>query len=34
MVSAYAAAVPYAQVLEDEVMGLQADRLRNRRRRS
>jgi (p)ppGpp synthase/HD superfamily hydrolase len=33
MVSAYAAAVPYAQVLEDEVAGLQADRLRNRRRR-
>jgi (p)ppGpp synthase/HD superfamily hydrolase len=33
MVSAYAAAVPYAQVLEDEVMGLQEDRLRNRRRR-
>jgi (p)ppGpp synthase/HD superfamily hydrolase len=33
MVSTYAAAVPYAQVLVDEVEGLQADRLRNRHRR-
>ena len=33
MVSAYAAAVPFAQVLEEEVMGLQADRLSDRRRR-
>jgi (p)ppGpp synthase/HD superfamily hydrolase len=33
MVSRHAAAVPYAEVLEDEVAGLQADRLRNRRRR-
>lgn len=33
MVSRYAAAVPYAQVLEDEVEWLQADRLRNRPRR-
>jgi (p)ppGpp synthase/HD superfamily hydrolase len=33
MVSSYAAAIPYAQVLVDEVEGLEADRLRNRRRR-
>jgi (p)ppGpp synthase/HD superfamily hydrolase len=33
MVSAYAAAVSYAQVLEDEVEGLRADRLMNLRRR-
>jgi (p)ppGpp synthase/HD superfamily hydrolase len=32
MVSGYAAAVPYAQVLEGEVEGLQADRLNRRRR--
>jgi hypothetical protein len=32
MVSRYAAAVPYAEVLEDEVAGLQADRLKSRRR--
>jgi guanosine-3',5'-bis(diphosphate) 3'-pyrophosphohydrolase len=32
MVSSYAAAVPYAQVLVDEVEGLQADRLNRRRR--
>jgi guanosine-3',5'-bis(diphosphate) 3'-pyrophosphohydrolase len=32
MVSRYAAAVPYAQVLEDEVESLQADRLNRRRR--
>ena len=33
MVSRYAAAMPYAQTLEDEVAGLQADRLKTRRRR-
>ena len=32
MVSAYAAAIPYAQVLADEVEGLQSDRLNRRRR--
>jgi len=32
MVSRYAAAVPYAEVLEDEVAGLQADRLKSPRR--
>ena len=31
MVSRHAAAVPYAEVLEDEVAGLQADRLNRRR---
>ncbi len=34
MVSRYAAAVPYAEVLEDEVAGLEADRLSRRRSRS
>jgi (p)ppGpp synthase/HD superfamily hydrolase len=33
MVSGYAAAVPYAEVLEDEVERMQEDRLRNRPRR-
>jgi (p)ppGpp synthase/HD superfamily hydrolase len=33
MVSSYAAAVPYAQVLADEVEGLEADRLTTRRPR-
>jgi len=32
MVSRYAAAVPYAEVLEDEVAGLQRDRLKSLRR--
>lgn len=32
MVARYAAAVPYAEVLEDEVAGLQADRLKSPRR--
>ena len=32
MVSAYAAAIPYAQVLADEVEGLQSERLNRRRR--
>ena len=32
MVSRHAAAVPYAEVLEDEVAGLQADRLKSPRR--
>lgn len=31
MVSGYASAVPYAEVLEDEVAGLEADRLNRRR---